>query len=53
MKCPFKVKVCTKCKRILIACSDNFAKDKKGKYGFCGQCKICIKKYKKEWNKKK
>ena len=52
MNCPYNVKVCGKCKRILIACEINFTKAKKGKYGFSHRCKECDKQYYKE-NKKK
>ena len=48
MNCPYDVKVCTKCKRILIACDINFKKSKKGKYGFASQCKECDKQYREE-----
>ena len=48
MNCPYKVKVCTKCKRILIACEINFKKAKKGKYNLASQCKVCEKKYREE-----
>ena len=41
MKCPFVIKICTKCKRILIANSNNFDKYKKGKYGVIAVCKKC------------
>lgn len=45
MKCPFVIKVCTKCKRILVAHSGNFFKDKKKKDGLRSECKECKKKY--------
>ena len=45
MKCPFVIKVCTKCKRILVANEMNFNKEKKGKYGLFSECKECRKKY--------
>ena len=47
MKCPFCIKVCTKCKerigeaRILVAYGGNFVKHKNGKYGFKSECKEC------------
>ena len=41
MKCPFCIKVCSKCGKILVAYSGNFAKQKKGKYGLRYNCKIC------------
>ena len=31
MKCPFVIRVCTKCKRILVANKINYRKEKKGK----------------------
>lgn len=43
MNCPYFVKVCTKCKRILIANNLNFHKGKKGKYGYVERCKKCRK----------
>ena len=56
MKCPFVIKVCSKCERILVANKINFLKEKKGKYGLMSICKECNKernkKYKKE-NKEK
>ena len=53
MKCPYLIKVCSKCKRILVACKNNFYKNKKGKYGFNSACKICDKLYDKEHKKEK
>ena len=41
MNCPFPVIQCNKCKSILIACSKNFHKAKRCKYGFRPQCKVC------------
>ena len=41
MKCPFVIKVCNKCGKILVAYSGNFAKQKGGKYGLKAECKIC------------
>ena len=52
MNCPFLVKVCTKCKRILIANENNFRKKKEGKYGLNSQCRTCLEIYTKEYNKK-
>lgn len=46
--CPFCIKVCTKCGKILIANNNNFARYKKGKYGLVSRCKICDKNYRKE-----
>ena len=54
MKCPFKVKICTKCKRILIAYSGNFKKCKNTKDGLYPSCKECDKLYRnKKENKEK
>ena len=41
MKSPFCIKVCSKCGKILVAYSGNFVKQKGGKYGLTGDCKIC------------
>lgn len=51
MKCPFVIKVCTKCKRILVANEINFRKKKDGKYGCHSRCKICQKELDKEYRK--
>lgn len=51
MKCPFVIKVCSKCKRILVANVVNFRRSKKGKYRLRGECRECeknIKEIKKE-----
>ena len=48
MKCPYNIKVCTKCKRILVACEINFRKSKKGKWGLESRCKECCKQYYKD-----
>lgn len=45
MKCPFCIKVCSKCKRILVANNSNFHRIKGGKYGLNSVCKACKKKY--------
>jgi 5-methylcytosine-specific restriction endonuclease McrA len=50
MKCPYVIKVCTKCKRILVANISNFRRSKKGKYGLRGDCRVC-EKYFKEYKK--
>lgn len=50
MKCPFVIKICSKCKRLLVANKINFNKDKTGKYGVKSYCKKCEKQYKKEYN---
>lgn len=47
MKCPFCIKVCSKCKRILVAYEGNFTKHKTCKYGFESRCKECRKEYNK------
>ena len=49
MKCPFCIKVCTKCGKILVANNINFNKQKRGKFGLTSQCKICSKKRIKNW----
>lgn len=41
MKCPFCIKICSTCKKILVANTINFTKAKSGKYGLCAKCKIC------------
>ena len=43
MKCPYNIKVCTKCNRILIVCEINFYKNKKRKDGFSCYCRECTK----------
>lgn len=48
MKCPYVIKVCTKCKRILVANTINFARKKGGLYNLCSRCKICDKKYRED-----
>jgi hypothetical protein len=49
MKCPFCIKVCNKCKRILVAYKRNFYSHPACKYGFNNKCKECAKKYGKQW----
>ena len=49
MKCPFCIKVCTKCGRLLVAYSGNFGRQKIGKYGFRADCKICRAEKKKQY----
>ena len=51
MKSPFVIKVCSKCKKILVANEMNFNKDKRGKYKLKANCKICKKKYEEEYLK--
>ena len=45
MKCPYCIKKCSKCDKLLIAHSSNFKKKRQGKYGFASQCKECDKQY--------
>ena len=45
MRCPFCIKICAKCKRILVANKINFGKQKRGKYGLTSKCKKCCKQY--------
>ena len=49
MKCPFCIKVCSKCGKILVAYSGNFAKQKKGKYGLKAKCNECRKEINKQY----
>lgn len=51
MNCPYNVKVCTKCKKILIACSLNYGKQIGGKYGLKSKCKKCTSRYNEEYGK--
>ena len=44
MKCPYCVKICSRCKTILIANKINFSKQTKGRYGVTSICKECRKK---------
>ena len=48
MNCPFVIKVCTKCKRILVAYRGNFNKARKGKWGLESKCRQCSKQYRKD-----
>ena len=41
MKCPYCIKICSKCGRLLVANNINFAKCKTGKYGLRTDCKEC------------
>ena len=45
MNCPYCIKVCSKCGKLLVAYNGNFGKEKRGKYGFKSRCKECIKEY--------
>ena len=49
MKCPFCIKVCTRCERILVAYNGNFNRQKKGKFGLRNDCIICQKKRQKKY----
>lgn len=51
MKCPYCIKVCSKCGRILVAYKGNFYKDKKGKLGLESKCKNCKRKYSSQYYK--
>ena len=50
MECPFVIKVCNKCNKILVANSFNFRKKKGGKYGVGAVCKICYNEDGKRYN---
>lgn len=56
MKCPYCIKICSRCNKLLVAYNGNFHKKKTGKYGVCTECKKCKsntnKQYREE-NKKK
>ena len=52
MNITYVFKKCTKCGEIKLATSDNFNKNKKGKYGLRSRCKECVKQYR-ENNKDK
>ena len=41
MNCPLNVIQCRKCKKILVACDNNFYKNKRYKYGYQQYCKKC------------
>lgn len=41
MKCPFCIKICTQCKRLLVANKINFTGHKNMKYGVSSKCKVC------------
>lgn len=45
----YNIKVCTKCNRELHATSENFYKQKSGKYGLRADCKDCVKKRARKW----
>lgn len=48
MKCPFVIKKCTKCSKLLIAHESNFRKSKNGKWGLRADCRDCEKKNRKK-----
>ena len=50
MKCPFVIKKCSCCKKLLVAYYGNFSKDKRGKYGVHSKCKICKNNYDRKRN---
>ena len=45
MKCPFVIKKCSKCDRLLVANTMNFGKKKDGKWGLNSVCKKCKKQH--------
>lgn len=50
MNCPYCIKVCSRCGKLLIANKVNFDKQKSGKYGLRSVCKKCRKEeFKKEY----
>ena len=49
MKCPFCIKICSKCGELLVANTMNFRKDKSKKYGVRNECKQCKSKLDKEY----
>lgn len=51
MDCPYFVKYCSICSRLLIAHTFNFHKKREGKYGFKSICKECVKKESKQYYK--
>ncbi len=51
MRCPFCIKICSKCKRILVAIEMNFRKNKKGQYKLRADCRECEKIYKNQKRK--
>lgn len=52
MRCPFVIKICTRCKRILVANKMNFCKAKKGRWGLESVCKECNKIYREKHEEK-
>ena len=53
MKCPFCIKICSKCKRLLVANNLRFTKQKTGFYGLRADCKICEKQWRMKNKEKK
>ena len=51
MVCPYCIKICSKCGKILVANTTNFGKRKGGKYGLRAECKICKKQLNNEYRK--
>lgn len=49
MNCPYLIKICKRCNKILIVSDINFNKKKTGKYGYNSKCKICVKEERKEY----
>ena len=49
MKCPYCIRICSKCGRLLVAYSGNFYKKKGGKYGLRNDCKKCKRKLDKQY----
>lgn len=49
MKCPFVIKKCSKCGKLLVAYIGNFHKHKECKYGLQSTCKECHSKCNKQW----
>lgn len=49
MNCPYFVRYCNTCNKLLIAHVINFHKKKNGKYGLKSVCKECVKKENKQF----
>lgn len=49
MRCPYCIKICKKCGKLLVANTINFYKKKNGKYGLRADCKECYNKYATEY----
>ena len=45
MKCPYCIKICSKCGNLLVAYDGNFTKQKTCKWGLDNRCKKCRNKY--------